>query len=208
MLLLFPEPSRESPPMFESRLVDKFSRTHWSIVPILFVPAALASFYLGTRDTGLSVLTGLGMAALGGLTWTLIEYWLHRELFHWQPGGSLGERMHFVLHGVHHKWPRDKYRLVMPPAVSITLFFLFLWLWQGLFGRYGYTFHAGFTVGYMFYDISHYYMHHGSPRYEWLKKLRKHHLTHHSPKQAIELKFGVSTTLWDHVFRTYGRTHD
>jgi len=27
---------------------------------------------------------------------------------------------------------------------------------------------------------------------------------HHSPKHAHETKFGVSTTLWDHVFGTYG----
>jgi sterol desaturase/sphingolipid hydroxylase (fatty acid hydroxylase superfamily) len=204
MRLLFPEPSRESPPMFESRFVDLFSRTHWSVVPILFVPALIACLYLGTRPSGVSLPLALLSAVGGWLAWTLIEYWLHRELFHWQPGGVLGERLHFVLHGVHHKWPRDQYRLVMPPAVSITLFFVFLWLWQALLGRFGYGFHAGFVGGYMFYDMSHYYMHHGHPRYEWLKKLRTHHLVHHSPKRAVEQKYGVSTTLWDHVFGTYG----
>jgi len=194
--------------MFESRLVDRFSRTHWAVVPILFVPAALICFYLGTRAGGVSIPVGLGMAALGGLTWTLIEYWLHRELFHWEPAGRFGERMHFILHGVHHKWPRDQYRLVMPPAVSVSLFFLFLALFSGLFGRYGLTFHAGFTVGYMFYDIGHYYMHHGRPTTEWFKKLRRHHMVHHSPNLAHEKKFGVSTTLWDHVFGTYAATDD
>jgi dihydroceramide fatty acyl 2-hydroxylase len=203
MLLLFPEPSRESPPMFESRLIDRFSRTHWSVVPILFVPAALVSFYLGTRSDGVSVPMGLLMVALGGLTWTLVEYWLHRELFHWEPQNAFGKRMHFILHGVHHKWPRDQYRLVMPPAVSIALFFLFSMLWQGLIGRYAWTFHAGFTIGYMFYDIGHYFIHHGHPRTEWFRKLRKHHMVHHSPKLEHEKKFGVSTSLWDHVFGTY-----
>jgi sterol desaturase/sphingolipid hydroxylase (fatty acid hydroxylase superfamily) len=202
--MLFPEPSRESPPMFESRLVDRFSRTHWAVVPLLFVPAALISFYLGTRsETGVSGLTGLLMVALGALAWTFSEYWLHRELFHWEPAGAFGQRMHFILHGVHHKWPRDQYRLVMPPAVSISLFFLFLWLWQATLGRFALTFHAGFTVGYMFYDIGHYFMHHGDARSEWMRKLRKHHMVHHSPKLAHEKKFGVSTTLWDHVFGTY-----
>src|SRR6185312_442664 len=74
MLLLFPEPSRESPPMFESRLVDRFSRTHWSVVPILFVPGALFAFYMGTRSGGVSVPVGLLMVALGWLAWTLVEY--------------------------------------------------------------------------------------------------------------------------------------
>jgi sterol desaturase/sphingolipid hydroxylase (fatty acid hydroxylase superfamily) len=208
MFAIFPEPSRESPPMFDTRFIDRFSRTHWSVVPILFVPAALYCFYRGTigapEGQSVSVLMGLGCVALGILAWTLMEYWLHRELFHWQPAGKFGERMHFVLHGVHHKWPRDQYRLVMPPAVSISLFFLFLWLWQAVLGRFGLAFHAGFTVGYMFYDMGHYYMHHGHPSSEWMRRLRKHHMVHHSPKLEHEKKFGVSTTLWDHVFRTYG----
>ena len=205
MLTLLPQPSRESPPMFESRFVDRFSRTHWAIVPALFVPGMIASFYYGVAHAGASVLPGLGTVGLGVIAWTLTEYWLHRTLFHWEPGGKFGERMHFVLHGVHHKWPRDQYRLVMPPAVSLTLFWLFIGLWVALFGRYGYTFHAGFTLGYMFYDLSHYYMHHGHPRWNWLKDLRKHHMVHHSPRLANEQKFGVSTTLWDHVFGTYGQ---
>jgi sterol desaturase/sphingolipid hydroxylase (fatty acid hydroxylase superfamily) len=108
-----------------------------------------------------------------------------------------------VLHGVHHKWPRDRYRLVMPPAVSIALYWLFLGLWTVVLGDVAYVFHAGFVTGYMFYDLMHYYMHHGHPQSEWVKRLRRHHLVHHSPNLANERKFGVSCTLWDHVFGTY-----
>jgi dihydroceramide fatty acyl 2-hydroxylase len=203
MQLFFPQPTRESPPMFESKFIDLFSRTHWSIVPVLFVPGMLVCFYFAVTRSGLGVPAALATFALGALSWTLTEYWLHRMLFHWQPAGAFGERMHFVLHGVHHKWPRDKYRLVMPPAVSISLFWLFLGLWTLLLGRHAYAFHAGFTAGYLFYDLSHYYMHHGHPRSAWFRALRKHHLVHHSPKLEHEKKFGVSTTLWDHAFGTY-----
>lgn len=191
--------------MFESRFIDRFSRTHWSIVPILFVPAIAVLLYWSVARAGLSPLAAGGTVLLGILAWTLTEYWLHRLLFHWQPAGKLGERMHFILHGVHHKWPRDQYRLVMPPAVSISLFWLFLGLWLWLLGPYAFSFHAGFAAGYVFYDLSHYYMHHGRPRWNWLKELRTHHMVHHSPNLAQEQKFGVSTTLWDHVFGTYGR---
>jgi dihydroceramide fatty acyl 2-hydroxylase len=189
--------------MFESRFIDLFSRTHWSVVPIIYVPAVVACCYVGVKHGGFGWLAALASVALGGLAWTLAEYWLHRVLFHWQPAGVFGERMHFILHGVHHKWPRDKYRLVMPTAVSISLFWLFLGLWVATLGRFAYTFHAGFVCGYIFYDLSHYYMHHGRPRYEWLRNLRKHHMVHHSPKLEHEKKFGVSTTLWDHAFGTY-----
>ena len=200
---MFPKASAESPPMFESGLVDKFSRTHWSIVPILYGPATMALLWYGIARAGVSVLWSFGLMALGVLAWTFSEYWLHRLFFHWQPGGRWGERMHFVVHGVHHKWPRDRFRLVMPPAVSITLFWLFLGLFWVTMGRYAWPFHAGYVAGYMLYDISHYYIHHGHPKSRRWKDLRTHHLTHHSPRQGNECKFGVSTSLWDRVFGTY-----
>jgi dihydroceramide fatty acyl 2-hydroxylase len=190
--------------MFENRFIDQFSRTHWSLVPILFVPAMLYCFYRSVVRDELSVSATLATAALGALTWTFIEYWLHRELFHWEPAGAFGARMHFILHGVHHKWPRDRFRLVMPTAVSVTLFFVFLAIWKLLFGHHAWAFQAGFAAGYMFYDLNHYYMHHARPRYAWIRELRKHHMVHHSPLLEHEKKYGVSTTLWDHAFGTYG----
>jgi sterol desaturase/sphingolipid hydroxylase (fatty acid hydroxylase superfamily) len=189
--------------MFETRLIDTFSRTHWSAVPILYVPAAVICVYFAVTRDGLGLPSLIASALLGLLGWTLVEYWAHRKLFHWEPPGKLGERMHFVLHGVHHKWPRDRYRLVFPPAASLSLFFLFVFLFRALFGRYAYASLSGFTVGYMLYDLSHYYIHHGRSQYEWMRKLRKHHMVHHSPKLEHEKKFGVSTTLWDHAFGTY-----
>jgi sterol desaturase/sphingolipid hydroxylase (fatty acid hydroxylase superfamily) len=189
--------------MFESRFVDRFSRTHWSAVPLLYVPAIalLVTFAVARKHEAWSTVAGLFV--VGAAVWTLAEYWLHRLLFHWRPAGEFGERMHFVLHGVHHKWPRDRFRLVMPPAASMLLFWLFLGAWVLLMGAHAYAFHAGFVAGYIFYDLSHYYMHHGHPTTAWMKALRKHHMVHHSPKLQHEKKFGVSTTLWDHVFGTY-----
>ncbi len=200
---LFPQPSSESPPMFESAFVDRFSRTHWSVVPVLYLPAAAAVLALGMGE-GVSLGVCLALASAGFVAWTLTEYWLHRLFFHWVPGGKWGERMHFLVHGVHHDWPRDRYRLVMPPAVSISLFWIFIALFLGTMGEHGYAFHAGFVLGYVYYDTVHYYIHHRSPRFEWQRRLRRHHLAHHSPKYQHDCKFGVSTTIWDHVFRTYG----
>lgn len=200
---MFPKPSPESPPMFENRFIDRFSRTHPAVVPALFVPATVVLLWYGVTRAGLGWAASLGLSACGFITWTLTEYWLHRLFFHWLPAGRWGERMHFVVHGVHHKWPRDRYRLVMPPAVSISLFWLFLGLFLALFGRFAWAFHAGFVVGYMFYDLMHFYIHHYRPRWGWLKAIRRHHLIHHAPRADHAGKFGVSTPLWDHVFRTY-----
>ena len=60
--------------MFESAFIDQFSRTHWSVVPILFVPAVLSCLYLGYRDGGLggwgvlSVLTRRRRTGVPGAT--------------------------------------------------------------------------------------------------------------------------------------------
>lgn len=195
-----PKASPESPRMFESDFADYFSRTHPAVVPILFVPAVgmlLAWSALGLK---LSAAQNVALAAAGLVSWTLVEYWLHRLFFHWQPRAWWGDRMHFLVHGVHHRWPTDKYRLVMPPAVSITLFVLFLALWYGLLGRFGWAFHAGFVSGYMFYDLTHYYLHHFQPKSAYGKRLKRHHMLHHF--QRDDANFGVSVRFWDLIFGT------
>ena len=64
-------------------------------------------------------------------------------------------------------------------------------------------YYAGFVGGYMVYDVTHYALHHLRLKNRVFRHLKKHHLLHHHSKQHSERKFGVSTTLWDHVFRTY-----
>jgi sterol desaturase/sphingolipid hydroxylase (fatty acid hydroxylase superfamily) len=194
----------ESPRMFESDLIDLFSRTHPVIVPLLYVPGSALLCYLSVARAGQSAWATALLFAGGFITWTLAEYWLHRLFFHWQPPGKWGERLHFLVHGVHHTWPKDKYRLVMPPAVSITLYFLFGAFWLGLLGEFwGFGVHAGFVAGYMFYDLTHYWIHHVSPRTEYGRRLKKNHMLHHFKDH--ESRFCVSNMVWDRLFGTAGK---
>ncbi len=75
-------------------------------------------FWLGA-DRGLAAWE-LPMLALGGLAiWTLTEYWLHRLLFHWQPKFRGGDKLHFIIHGVHHDHPNDRSAWsCRPPSAS------------------------------------------------------------------------------------------
>ena len=191
--------------MFENDVVDFFTRVPWWIVPTLWVPVVLALFVHGVLNLGVPFVPGLFVAAAGWLTWTLTEYWLHRTFFHWVPKTSWGDRMHFFVHGVHHDWPDDRYRLVMPPAVSGILFVLFMAIFYALLGGvWMFPFYAGFVFGYTVYDCTHYATHHFKPRsarLKWFKRLASHHMNHHF--QHKPRKYGVSTTLWDHVFGTY-----
>jgi len=195
--------SPESPRMFESDFFDMFSRTPWWVVPLIYVPVSVVVFAFGVSN-GAPVGLGL-LAALGGwFSWTFTEYSLHRSAFHWIPDTSWGPRAHFLVHGVHHEWDRDRFRLVMPPAVSITLGIVFGLLFRLALGpQWGWVAFSGFLFGYMFYDVVHFATHHVKLKHSWFLALKKHHLLHHHSPKHQDRKFGVSTTLWDHVFGTH-----
>lgn len=199
---MFKKETPESPRIFENDILDAMTRTHWSTVPILYLPAAALLMWYSVSAVGIGIWSSVALLVGGALAWTLFEYFLHRTLFHWIPEGDWGDTMHFFVHGVHHDWPHDPYRLVMPPVVSLTLFALFFGVWTLTLGGYGYAFHAGFTFGYMCYDMIHYLEHHGRARFGWLKRLKKHHMSHHFNPDYEELRYGVSTRIWDFVFGT------
>jgi sterol desaturase/sphingolipid hydroxylase (fatty acid hydroxylase superfamily) len=192
----------QSPRMFESAFLDFFSRCHPIVVPVLYVPGAVVALAESLSRARVGVGRTTCVFALGLVLWTLAEYWLHRLVFHWQASSAWGKRLHFFAHGVHHQWPRDKYRLVMPPGVSIPLYFGFLVLFLLVLGRFGWAFHGGFVTGYAFYDLTHFWLHHGVPRTAYGRRLRRHHMLHHFKDSAA--RFGVSSSVWDRVFGSMG----
>jgi sterol desaturase/sphingolipid hydroxylase (fatty acid hydroxylase superfamily) len=189
-----------SPPLFESRFLDFFSRVHPSIPAIIFVPVVVIGVWAGL-DRGYDVLQVAGLFLAGLLIWTFSEYWLHRTVFHWEPDHPLGSRLHFIMHGVHHEHPNDPLRLVMPPAVSIPLAALFFGLFALIFGTpAAYPLFSGFIAGYLTYDYTHFHLHHHVPKTAAGKQLREQHMRHHF--QDHRYGYGVSSPLWDYVFRT------
>jgi sterol desaturase/sphingolipid hydroxylase (fatty acid hydroxylase superfamily) len=195
--------SSDSPPLFDNRLLDFFSRIHPVVPAAIYLPVSGALIVLAARD-GLGA-GALALLALGGLAlWTLAEYWLHRKLFHWEPDNAIGRRMHFIIHGIHHDHPNDKLRLVMPPGASVPLAALFFGLFVLAFGTpHGFALFAGFLIGYLAYDYTHYWLHHFVPRSALGKRLREQHMRHHF--QDHRFGFGVSSPLWDIVFGTLPR---
>jgi sterol desaturase/sphingolipid hydroxylase (fatty acid hydroxylase superfamily) len=192
-----------SPPLFKSRFLDFFSRVHPVVPLLIFGPVVVALIMFGSRD-GQGPLEIVGLTFGGLAFWTLAEYWLHRKVFHWDPDHPIGRRLHFIIHGVHHDHPNDRLRLVMPPGASIplsALFFAAFWLVLGL--PTAYPAFAGFLLGYLAYDYTHYYLHHFVPRGNVSRRLREQHMRHHF--QDHRYGFGVSSPIWDVVFRTLPR---
>ena len=190
---------RASPPMFESKVLDWFTRVHPAVPVVIYLPAIAVLAVTGVGRVGplLAALLAVG----GYAAWTLTEYWLHRVVFHYEPTHPLAVRLHWMMHGVHHDHPNDPLRLVMPPTVSIPLALAFGALfWLVLGGAAGPAFMAGFTAGYLAYDMIHYHVHHHRPRSAFGRRLRELHMRHHF--QDHERGFGVSAPWWDRVFGT------
>jgi dihydroceramide fatty acyl 2-hydroxylase len=190
---------KASPPMFESRLLDRFTRVHPAVPPLLFGPVITYMLVDGIERVG--GYNAIGLIAGGYLFWTLFEYWLHRLVFHFEPEKGIGARLHWMIHGVHHDHPNDPLRLVMPPSVSVPLGALVLW---GFWAVMGYdamlVFGGAFLSGYLAYDMLHYHVHHHTPRTALGRRLRELHMRHHF--QDDERGFGISAPYWDTVFGT------
>src|SRR5215218_5391294 len=142
-----PEVLRASPRMFDSELLDRLSRVHPLVPVVLFLPIIGVLVALGAARQGAGAMAGW---FAGGLVfWTLVEYWLHRLVFHFEPDHPIGRRLHFIIHGVHHDHPNDPLRLVMPPGASLPLAALFLALFWLVLGSPAWLpFGAGFLLGY------------------------------------------------------------
>jgi sterol desaturase/sphingolipid hydroxylase (fatty acid hydroxylase superfamily) len=188
--------------MFDSDLLDKLSRVHPAVPVIIYVPEIAILLALAGSAGGASTLGLIGLFVGGYFFWTLMEYWIHRVIFHFEPEEGFGARLHWIIHGVHHDHPNDPLRLVMPPSVSLPLSSLFLvGFWAVLGTPLWYSFGAGFIAGYLIYDMTHYHLHHHKPKTRMGKRLRELHMRHHF--QDDTTGFGISAPYWDSAFGTH-----
>jgi sterol desaturase/sphingolipid hydroxylase (fatty acid hydroxylase superfamily) len=195
---------KASPPMFDSRLLDRFTRVHPAVPPLIFVPAIAIMAGYGVSRVG--ALEGVALIFAGYVFWTLFEYWLHRVVFHFEPDNGVGARLHWMIHGVHHDHPNDPLRLVMPPSVSVPLGALMQLLFYAVLGwNASLAFGAGFFAGYLAYDMLHYALHHHVPKSAVGKRLRELHMRHHFQDETVG--FGISAPYWDRVFGTFPQSH-
>lgn len=188
----------ETVPLFENTFLERFSHVHPATPAVVFLPVATWFGWLGVRDAGWGLAALLALAGVG--LWTLTEYTMHRWVFHYEPRSAWGQRIHFLTHGVHHAYPRDSTRLVMPPIVSLPLATLFGVAFHLAGGSWAPAAFAGFLVGYVAYDTIHYATHHWPMKGPVGRFLKEYHLRHHYVDE--DRGFGVSTPVWDHVFGT------
>ncbi|MGC4022352.1 MAG: sterol desaturase family protein [Cyclobacteriaceae bacterium] len=194
----FVSESKESSRMFKSDWLEPLSKVHFSVPLIIYVPVIGFFFWRSFTIESFSLVTFFLSFLSGLLFWTATEYFLHRFIFHYYPNTKWGQRLHFIFHGVHHDFPNDRLRLVMPPSVSIPLALGFYYLFQSVLPTSWLpSFFSAFLIGYLIYDMSHYAFHHLNLKNPILKKLKQHHMRHHfnEPNKG----YGVSSVLWDKI---------
>jgi sterol desaturase/sphingolipid hydroxylase (fatty acid hydroxylase superfamily) len=186
--------------MFEVGWIERLSRIH-PATPFLFWLPVLGLAAARAVQNGVGPVAMIGLALGGVLLWTLLEYLLHRFVFHWIGPRAWERRIHFIIHGVHHDFPSDPDRLVMPLGVSIpTGAALYLGLRASLGPVLVDPVFVGLGIGYLAYDGTHYAIHHFPMHSRWARWIKRHHLLHHHA--APRSRWGVSSPLWDWVFGT------
>jgi sterol desaturase/sphingolipid hydroxylase (fatty acid hydroxylase superfamily) len=197
---LYVSNKNESVRMFKSDFMEFCSHVHPITPVVLYVPLIIYMLYGALWRNALSLVAAAGFFVIGVLIWTLLEYIIHRHIFHYEPKTRWGKQLHFIVHGVHHDYPNDATRLVMPPSVSIPLALFFWILFAVVFGRVAPAISAGFAFGYVCYDSIHYATHHFAMNNRAGRWLKQYHLRHHFKDD--QAGYGVSSPLWDYVFGT------
>lgn len=186
--------------LFQSPALERMTHTHISLPVSIFLLTALVSLYYGLSRGFIAGLSAFGLFLGGWLLFTLVEYLVHRFLYHMPASTPRKARFQYVMHGVHHEYPKDKSRLAMPPIITVFVASLLFFIFRFSFGAASFGLLAGFTFGYALYLFVHYAIHAYAPPKNFLKFWWLHHSQHHYRQD--EIAFGVSTTLWDHIIGT------
>jgi sterol desaturase/sphingolipid hydroxylase (fatty acid hydroxylase superfamily) len=186
--------------LFKSPILEKLSRTHISIPVSIFIVYAVTLFYWSIAHTSISVTSSVSLFGLGFISFTWVEYQIHRHVFHMSTFTRWREGIQYLIHGIHHEFPKDKDRLAMPPLMSTAIGIVLLLISKWIIGDWAYSFMAGFLISYSNYLLIHYLVHAYQPPNNIFKFLWINHSIHHYKNG--EGVYGVSSPLWDVVYGT------
>ena len=186
--------------LFKNDYLEMLTKTHPLVIWGIYIPVISYMLYYSATALNFSVGYVFLVFFCGIFFWSFFEYMAHRFLFHWVSDNPTAKKIAYVLHGNHHHYPRDRQRLFMPPVPSIIIASVLFSLFYLVTKHYAFMFFPGFMLGYLMYGTMHYAIHAWNPPFKWMKGLwRNHHLHHYKDEHK---GFGVSSTIWDHVFGT------
>ncbi len=170
---------------------------------LAFVMGAAALAGGGPSKTGILLLLFLGF-----LSWGLIEYGLHRFIFHYDAHSVSGRKFIQDAHLNHHENPKSKDDLFASLRLSVPIaaaYWLLAWGILGTWQAAAFLF-IGLVACYLCYEWLHLQAHHGKSRLPVLRYLKKYHLLHHY--RTPEMRFGVTSPVYDLIFGTFRSAAD
>jgi dihydroceramide fatty acyl 2-hydroxylase len=200
-----PPPEREQLPMQTHdaiegsgarllKMVAESRINYWLAYAVdLACPVVLA--YLGWQPS-----SGWAVASLaffgGAFVFSFIEYAMHRWFFH--APRSIAR----ALHQTHHSSPRAAVAIPFPSSAGAAFL-----MWSYLAPLAGEQcagfFGSGLLAAYFCYSLLHHFQHSMRIRALPLRLLRGRWVAHAVHHGRSDRNFGVTTSLWDHVFGTY-----
>jgi sterol desaturase/sphingolipid hydroxylase (fatty acid hydroxylase superfamily) len=171
------------------------SRTNYRLAYAMDLACPLVLGYLGIREApgwpGL-----VGAAGAGLVTFSFVEYAIHRWLFH-APVGLMAS-----MHQAHHDAPEDHAALPCLTSAGVAAL-----AWWGLAPLVGSALASGFLCGllsgYFYYGALHHFEHSvrlTSVPFRCLQRRWAVHAVHH---RLVDANYGVTTSFWDRVFGTH-----
>ena len=148
-----------------------------------------------------SMLSFNGWLYVGLLSWTFIEYVIHRFAFHSASSHVLAKPFNSALHELHHNDPNNIEYVAAPLILAVPVYVLIA-LGLSLVTSLATvnSLMAGITIGFLMYEMLHYAAHHHSAKGPVLKFLKRQHMMHHFVDHTKS--FGVTSPLWDKIFKT------
>ncbi len=186
---------RRNPAQASLDAIVRMSSTRTNYWAEVVVDSALAVLLIGEgwrRHTG-GALTATLAVLLGLFTFSFVEYFFHRWMFHTRvPLFAEGHRLH-------HERPLgyDSLPFFLPGAVLLTLTGLcMLFLPTG----FALLLMGAVTLGYIIYGLSHFTIHHVRFKQPLLRSWAAHHHVHHYHPDS---NYGLTTPLWDVLLGTH-----
>ena len=186
--------------LFGNKLLEALTRTHFAVPVTMYYVISAGLIIYAAFFTPLEMWRLVYWFPVGLITFTLVEYLIHRFLFHFEAKTEKQKQVKYNIHGVHHEFPKDKDRLAMPVPLSLVLASFFFFVFLPVTGKNIWLFFPGFLSGYSSYLFIHYAVHRFRQPRNFLSILWKHHALHHYKSE--DTAFGVTFPLWDHIFKT------
>ena len=186
--------------LYSNKRMGQFAKSNPFYIVLLFAALSIFLFIYMFGANDATILLKLLVFSLGVLGFTFVEYAFHRFLYHSGEDFKKEGNWQYLIHGVHHNYPNVKQILAMPILLALGIAAVFFGIFYLIMGIWCFYFFPGFILGYAVYIFIHILIHTQPTPNNFFRYLWKHHHLHHYRYE--DKAFGVSSHLWDVVFRT------